>query len=232
MDEKVVFEVGNLEVLRERVGGWAEVNFGHSLPKENTESWRLVQIAAGMAEEFSELVLEGGYGLTPGLRDKDKYFDAIADICIWSLDFCWTAGLTMEEVLLHDQKPNRWEVEFANLDNYLPNPVLHEGIAVFIGKLSHSAVKMSQDIRRNEEHRKSMVESTCHLWRCCYKLSKWMGMDLNQLVHKVAWEVVMRNWVKYPDDADVRASKEMSSLEEFANDPRTAAGMKRPKEEK
>lgn len=224
----ITFEVGNLEYWRRQVGTWAERSLGHTLPKENTEAWRLVQVSAGMAEEYSELIVRGGWGLTPGPTDRDEYLDAIADICIWSLDFCWTARLSMPDVLTYDLEPTRWERNFVTLtENHQPaNVVLHEGISVLIGQLCHASVKMSQGIRRNEDHRGAMLASLCHLWRCCYLLSEWMGENLNLLVPRVASGVTRRNWVENPDDADVRVSGEMRALEEFADDPRTAAGMK------
>lgn len=202
----ITFETRNLEELRVRVGTWAAENFSSTWPSENTKAWHLVQLAAGMAEEHAELILKGGWGLTPGPVDEAEYLDAIADICIWALDFCYTADMQMQDMLLYDKEPNRWEKQFVALsDNKQPaNCVLHEGIAVLIGNLCHSAVKLTQGIRRTENHNEKFLQSMCHLWRCCYRLSEWMGKDLNALVHETALKVVQRDWTKFPDSAHLQ----------------------------
>jgi hypothetical protein len=199
----ITYEVGNLEEIRNKVGEWAKKNFGDTLPKENPKAYGMLRCCAGMIEEYSEIILKGGWGLTPGPVNQGEYLDAIADICVYALDFCYTAGLTMQDVLLHDKEPNRWEKQFIALsDNMQPaNQVLHEGISVLIGGLSHSSLKLCQDIRRRENHEELIRQSMCHLWRCCYRLSMWMGRDLNELVHEVAYKVIMRDWVKHKDDA-------------------------------
>lgn len=199
----ITFETGNLEEIRVRVGTWAAENFGDTLPKENPQAYGMLRCCTGMAEEYAEIILKGGWGLTPGPTDKDEYFDAIADICVYALDFCYTAKLPMQDVLLHDKEPNRWEKQFIALsDNRQPaNHILHEGISVLIGKLCHSSLKMCQDIRRTEDHKENILSSMCHLWRCCYRLSGWMGRDLNELVHEVAYKVIQRDWKKHKDNA-------------------------------
>jgi hypothetical protein len=199
----ITYSVGNMEELRTKVGEWAKRNFGDTLPKENPKAYGMLRCCAGMAEESAEIVMKGGWGMTPGPTDKNEYLDAIADICVYALDFCFTAELRMQDVLLHDKEANRWEKQFTALStNQQPaNCVLHEGITTMIGLLCHSSLKMCQDIRRTEDHQENILKSMCHLWRCCYRLSEWMGKDLNELVHEVAYKVVQRDWKKHKDNA-------------------------------
>lgn len=198
----ITYETGNLDALRVRVGTWAARNFGNTLPAENPQAYGMLRCAAGMAEELSELI-ESGWGLTTAPSNREEFFDAIADICVYALDFCYTARMSMQDVLLHDKEMNRWEKHFiAMSDLQQPaNNVLTEGLAVLIGKLCHSSLKMCQDIRRTEDHQENIKMSMCHVWRCCYRLSSWMGRDLNTLVHEVASKVVQRDWVKNKDTA-------------------------------
>lgn len=196
----ITFETGNLEELRVKVGTWANRNFGHTWPSENTQAWHLAQLAGGMAEELSELI-ESGYGLTTTPTDHEEYLDAIADICIWALDFCFTAGFGMQDMLLLDKEMNRWEKEFLRDPQRPSVPILHEGLCVLIGKICHDAIKLTQQIRRTEDHFGEMKLNMCHVWRICYRLSTWAGMDLNELVHKTASNVLRRDWKTNPDTA-------------------------------
>jgi hypothetical protein len=157
-----------------------------------------------MTEEYAELILKGGWGMTPGRANKEEYLDAIADVCIYALNFCHTAWLSMRYVLLYDKEMNRWEKQFISLyENHQPaaNQVLHEGISVLIGGLCHSSLKICQDIRRKESHDMLIHSSMCHLWRCCYRLSAWMDKDLNLLVQEVSSKVLMRDWTTHKDNA-------------------------------
>ena len=228
--ETVSFEVGTLESLRVRVGTWAAHNFGHNLPEKNCRSYHLLWCAAGMGEEVSELI-ESGWGLTPSPTDEEEFFDALADICIWGLDFCYAIDKRMELVLLYDKEPNRWEKQFHALSagRQSANHVLNEGLSVFVGRLLHSSVKLCQGVRLDEDHMDNMLLSMCHVWRCCYLLSDWMGRDLNVVVHETALRVLQRDWKKNPNTAHELADRHFkvrssAEFEEF--DPRTAAGMK------
>jgi hypothetical protein len=200
----ITYSVGNMEELRTKVGEWAKRNFSDTIPKENPQAYGMLRCTAGMAEELSEMI-ESGYGLTTTPTDQEEYLDAIADICVYALDFCFTAGLPMQDVLLHDKETNRWEKRHIQMmaegHQRESIPVLHEGLTVLIGKLAHSCLKMTQDIRRKEDHWENIRMSMCHVWRCCYRVSAWAGKDLNELVHEVAYKVIQRDWKKNRDNA-------------------------------
>lgn len=196
----ITFETGNLEALRVKVGEWSTRNFGNTRPKENTQAYGMLRCAAGMAEELAEM-LDCGYGLTTSPLDQEEYLDGIADICVYALDFCFTADLNMQDVLLYDLEMNRWEKEFIKDPQRPSVPILHEGLSYLIGKLCHSSLKLTQKIRKGEDHFEAAKLNMCHVWRICYRLSAWAGKDLNLLVHEVAYKVLQRDWVNNPDHA-------------------------------
>lgn len=198
----IPFAVTDLEGLRLRVGAWSRRNFGSTLPKERPMEHGMLRCVAGMAEELAELI-ESGWGLTPSPANVDEYLDAIADICIYALDFCYQAEMPMAKVLTCDVQMNRWEKHFDELvaNGQPANHVLHEGLTVLIGKLCHGSLKICQGIRRTEDHMGSILLNMCHVWRLCYELSAWQGRDLSLLVLEIGEKVTKRDWVGSPDTA-------------------------------
>lgn len=188
----IVYEVESLETLRTRVGMWCDTNF-----PDLTEEAIMLASAAGMSEELGEL-LESGDGLVCAPLNVTACLDAVADMCIFSLDLCYHADLDMQRVLTCDETLSRWECAFlATADS----AVLHEGLAVLIGRVSHHALKIFQGIRRTEDHYGGLCTNLCHIWRICYRISEKSGKNLNTLVSEVAETVLKRDWRKHPDTA-------------------------------
>lgn len=209
----IVYDCGDLEGLRFDVGTWASRNFGHTLPEKDRKIYGMLRCASGMDEELSELI-ENSDQLTPCPFDREESLDAIADICIYALDFLYTASITMQTVLLYDREQSRWEKEFmrattdtegiSELVDSNPNApvcIIHVGLAVLLGKLQHSVLKKSQKIRGKEDHMEQIMLHMCHVWRLCYRLSAFWKKDLNELVKETAAHVLKRDWIANPDHA-------------------------------
>lgn len=198
----ITYETGDLEELRVKVGEWAARNFGSTLPKENTRLWGMMRCLSGMSEELSEFI-EDSPGCTSTPTHLDKALDAIADICIYSLDFMFRAEMKVQDVLMRDKCPSRWERDSYVVDQ--PYPTIHEGLAVLIGKMHHHTRCSSKGIREHENHFEQLEICLCHVWRLCYRLCNLFGKkDLNVLVKEVAEEVLKRDWVKNPEDAHLK----------------------------
>jgi NTP pyrophosphatase (non-canonical NTP hydrolase) len=203
--QAITYDCGELEELRKKVGEWAARNFGSTLPENDRVVYGMLRCAAGMSEELSELI-ESNDQTTPCPKDMNEAKDAIADICIYALDFCYTAEIQMQEMLLNDREPSRWEKEFLklNVEGVESIIVVHVGLAVVLGKIQHSVLKMSQGIRLQENHMDQIVTHMCHVWRLCYRLADFWRSNLNELVKTTAEKVIQRDWIANPDDAHER----------------------------
>lgn len=198
----IVYETGDLEELRTKIGEWATRNFGSSLPEKNTKLWSMLRTLSGMSEELSELI-EASPGCTTAPKDVYEALDSVADLCIYSLDFMYRAEMTVQDTLLHDKEPNRWEQDAIEAE--YPYPTLHEGLAVLIGKLHHHTRCSTKGIREHENHLEQMKVTMCHVWRLCYRLAALLGdTDLSILVKEVAAKVLQRDWVQNPEDAHLK----------------------------
>lgn len=210
----ITYETGNLENLRKQLGEWARKNFGDTLPSERTKEYGMLRCLAGMSEELSEFIKETDMTQTRPSTDQILALDAIADICVYALDFMYTAELTIQDVLLHDRDPSGWEKKFisamASMDAGPEVAVnaAHIGLAYCIGQLNHAVLKMCQDIRRDEPHWDHIRSHMCHVWRLCYRLANYYGKNLNPLMHETVGKVTQRDWQKDRDHAHERVDED------------------------
>jgi len=205
----VSFNAVELERLRVEVGEWSHKNFSGTLPKERPRIYGMLRCVAGMSEELGELI--GSWrSLAPIPFNLSDKLDAIGDICVYALDFCFTADISMGDVLYFDNEMCEWERSHISVppEDQRIVPILQEGLAYFIGKLSHHTLKQAQKIRNTEDHDFWIKHSMCHIWRLCFRLCREInGVDLSNLVRSVTNEVLKRDWSQSPDSAHEEARR-------------------------
>jgi hypothetical protein len=90
----IVFNIGELEDWKNRIGEWANRNFPISgYEEESGRSRARMRQALGMMEEYGELRAADTIG------DEKETADAVADLMIYSLDLTHTCGFTVSEIL-------------------------------------------------------------------------------------------------------------------------------------
>lgn len=198
----VLFNIGDLEEWKNRIGEWAGRNFPlPSIEDEAGDSRRRMRQALGIVEEYGELM----DAYTGGAEDSRKEtMDAVADMMIYSLDLCHTCKFPAHEVVSADTIPSVFEATCVDNwdDGHCPAADhLMEGLAVYIGRLAHAALKWEQKIRMSEDHERQIRLCLCHIWRMLYQFCRYNGEDLNALVVKVAEKVTRRDWKANPNDA-------------------------------
>ena len=196
----ITYDIGDLEQLAEDIGVWSTKHFGHTLPTHSPRPWSLLRASAGMTEEIGELLEQLNFTYQKDLAEIE---DALADICVYALDFMYKNEMTVQDTLLHDKEPCQWESAYIKT---IPQGeavvgVLASGLVIFNARLAHHTLKSSQRIRKHENHQEGMRLNMCHVWRLCYRIAKHYDRDLNQLVKKVAEKVLKRDWTKNPETA-------------------------------
>ena len=217
----ISYESGKLEALKLAVGSWSELNFSSTLPDKNPKIWQMLRCSAGIAEELGELV-EQLDPSTVHTVDLAEARDAIADMCIFAMDLLYNAHFKMQDVLLKDTTPSKWEVEYLR-ERAEVDPLLM-GLTYMVGSLNHHVLKECQQIRNKENHFEGIAQCMCHIWRLCSRLCHHLKADINVLVEEVATKVLKRDWAKEPDDAH-HVWNEDTNPDVFI-DPRTAANLK------
>lgn len=195
----ITYNVGDLEELRTRVGSWADKNFPVPDGDTNKQLRWMLRECCGMSEELAALVVASDDDI------NDEVLDAVADIAIYSLSFMWHASFRVQEVLLFDKEPCRFESSWMYVKQDFRSfriDCLIVGLAYHIGRLSHHVLKTDQNIRKHENHWEQMRLHVCHIWRLLYRLtSGHYSRDLSGLVVEVGERVLDRDWIEYPDTA-------------------------------
>lgn len=188
----VAFDVDALEELRLKVGMWSGRNFGHTLPEHNPRTYAMLRNVAGMVEELGE-VLEA-----TGMEDA---LDAVADLCIFSLDYLWNASIVVPSVLPR-------HVETGCVVPLAKHLSLFSTMTICIGRIGHFTLKRSQQIRSQETELDSVRPWIRLLWVSCARYVKWWySADLSQLVKDTAEKVLQRDWLAHPNTAHLHNNK-------------------------
>jgi len=207
----IKFPTEDLEKLRVAVGEWSTRNFSHTLPAGRSDIG-MVRCASGMSEELSELVQSCTPLVDDGLLSDPNviaFEDAIGDMCIYSVDLLYKAGISIQEVLVSTAM-SRWERSHMRLltcskrrlNGYvldLALGALIEGLTYHVGQVSRACLKLSQRVRQDEDHHKALIFSMCNVWRLCHLLCEYTGADLWVVVSGTASSVLKRDWVADPE---------------------------------
>lgn len=195
----VVFNIGDLEDWKNRIGEWARRNFPlPSIEDECVGSRQRMRQALGMVEEYGELQNALFVG------DYNEVRDAVADMMIYSLDLSHTCEFKVTDIVSSAVTPSAFEDAFLHEcddAHAAAGDHLLMGLAVYIGKLCHAVLKWEQGIRMSEDHPQQILLSLCHIWRMLNRYCQYCEWDFNSLVIKTAEKVTKRDWQANPDDA-------------------------------
>lgn len=164
----------DINELAVQVGSWSRKNFG------GQESWKPL---LGMIEEVGELAE------VVHLKNKDEEVaDALGDIMIYMADY-----LHRSEIMIDPQL-----TKIENRDKTRPGPNLipdvMNALFVHVGRISHSHLKLAQNIRQNEEHDVVRRRSLGRLVANLRFLAQHKGMSLDKVTRETWQKVSKRDW--------------------------------------
>lgn len=152
----------NWQDLAEAVGQWSAANFG------SQKGLGCLVPLMGLVEEYGEFFVAETIG------DED---DAIGDMCIFLLDYCYRSGVDLSDMPLEGQERADWDC-----------------LAAAIGSLFHCQVKRMQRIRGMEDQQafqdarlksvgailhelnhlsRGVFELACDVWSSVVSKRKW-----------------------------------------------------------
>ncbi len=180
-----MFDVKELQQLQTEQAEWSDRNFG--IDRDPSQS------LLGMTEELGELgdALNSAFSCMGGDRSIDLIWkdikDAIADLVIFSLDYCNLKGWNMADVFpsaMYFNRPPNIEVRYRDL-------------ASACGRAAHHHLKLVQGIRGTpEEHEKGGREAMAEVLFSASRLCTLLKLDFSKTVWEV-WETVRkRDWKK------------------------------------
>lgn len=209
---EIIYNIEVLERISAAMDAWDKKNFGGILPRENSRPWGMLWTLGGIAEEIAELIDATDQTVRKFCTiDKEKGLDAVADICMYSMNFLRKAKIGLAESLSYTKKPIEWENKVLLwVDNGVCQksclPLICTGLAYCSGKLGHHVVGVLTKTRMQENHWDQVKFWTCHLWRLCYLAANFIDnkIDFTDLLDHVSAVVMNRDWKKFPDDANKR----------------------------
>jgi len=159
--------MNNWEDLKNAVGQWSVANFG------SQKGLGCLVPLMGLVEEYGE------FFVAETIADED---DAIGDMCIFLMDYCYRSGVSLSDMPLEGRERSHWDC-----------------LAAAIGSLFHCQVKRVQRIRGMDDQQ-----------AFCNARLRSVGAILHELnllspkVFKLAcdvWSEVVskRKWHEVPD---------------------------------
>lgn len=161
-----------LAKLQEEQKAWQSHNFPGRAP------WMpLLGIVEEACDELSEARAHG---------DEDQVRDAVADVVIFMADFCTGIGLILDVVYDGASQASAEHAPLKSLD-------------VYVGKLAHSYLKMSQGIRGTpQEHLADIGKALNGILRQCMLIAGIYNFNMLAVIESVWSEVRQRDFVLYP----------------------------------
>jgi hypothetical protein len=128
----------------------------------------------GIVEEFGE-----------SCEPDSDWMDAICDMIIYLADYSNSLGINLQEQF----DPKFW---FGDKEH-------QNEIVIWLGKLSHSHIKLDQKIRMNEQHREVSEKAIYNILNICYNAVEADGQfSFFEELKKVWTQVRQRDWIKFP----------------------------------
>lgn len=132
----------------------------------------------GMLEEIDEL---------RSSADANEGLDAIADIMIYMMDFCSRAGYSIGAIV--------------SMASFSRQPIQPDIALEAIARMAHPVLKLSQDIRANEDHEARITMGLVGVVGCINRVPA-SESSLYEVTKEVWTKIVSkRNWVVNPDTA-------------------------------
>jgi hypothetical protein len=153
----------------------------------------------GMIEEIGELYTtdkDDALTLTAFVSAEDRFIDACGDIMVFMCDYCSCVGFVLYD-LVNKAKTTTPFAKLIVADEYLEEQ--HILLIKTLGKLSHAHLKLTQNIRVNENHIINIEESLIMLIKyIIWSLSclDTKEITLEECISRVWEQVKQRDWVK------------------------------------
>lgn len=184
-----------LDQLQTEIKEWSFRNFKDNSSKamkcdysDHPAELKMLAPLLGLVEEFGEF--DEAVQKNGATDRKSDVLDAIGDMCIYLLDFCWRDGMTMTPIPIGQS-------------------LKQAGLAVLIGKLAHVVLKRHQGIRGYDDYTKYDNDRRERVFAILFRLNnivaQWYGMTLLNVIENTWSKVKQRDWEKNKKNAQASA---------------------------